>query len=50
MKQVPLTLTMENVGLIYGKDTLSQMDGMLYMEGNMVGARKLGLVYNGSEA
>lgn len=45
-----MTLQMENVGLIYGNDTLSQMGGMLYMDGNKLGANKLGLVFNGSEA
>ncbi len=45
-----IELTMENVGLVFGKDTLSQVDGTIYMDGNVVGARGLKLVYNGSEA
>jgi len=45
-----VSLNMEGVGLVFGKDTLSGVDGSLFMDGNMLGARDLDLVYNGSEA
>ena len=45
-----IELTMERVGLVFGKDTLSQVDGTIYLDGNVVGARGLNLVFNGSEA
>ncbi len=44
-----MKLSMDRVGVVYGKDTLS-LDGTLYMEGNEVGARGLHLVFNGSQA
>lgn len=45
-----VSIHMESVGLIYAEDTLSDMEGTLYMNGNVVGARGLELNWNGSQA
>jgi len=44
-----VTLTMDQVGFVLDEDTIKQVDGTLYMDGNVLGARNLGMVYNGSE-
>jgi len=45
-----VVVSMDDVGLVYGKDTVSELDGTIYMDGNVVGARGLGLTLNGSSA
>ncbi|MCP4310341.1 MAG: hypothetical protein GY790_03680, partial [Bacteroidetes bacterium] len=45
-----VTVSMENAGLIYGKDTLSELYGTVFMDGDLIGARGLGLTWNGSSA
>lgn len=45
-----VNISLENVGMIYDRDTVSELDGTIYMEGNMLGARGLDITLNGSNA
>ncbi len=48
--EASVNLSMEGLGLIFENDTISGMEGTLYMEGSELGARNLKVMYNGSEA
>lgn len=41
-------LSLEKAGLVYESDTLADVNGELYMDGNKVGSRDLNLDYNGN--
>lgn len=45
-----ITAIAEDVGFVFGRDTLSQLSGVLFMERNITGTRDLKLVYNGNQA
>ena len=45
-----VNISLEDVGMIYGSDTVSELDGTIYMDGNVLGARGLGITLNGSSA
>jgi len=45
-----INVSLEDVGAIYGRDTLSEVCGTIFMDGNVLGARGLGLSLNGSNA
>jgi hypothetical protein len=45
-----LTARAEQAGFIIGGDTVSELNGEIYMEGNHTGVRNMNLVFNGNRA
>ncbi|MEN8157212.1 MAG: hypothetical protein ABFS10_09680 [Bacteroidota bacterium] len=45
-----VTAKVENVGFIWNQDTISQVEGELFMVGNVMGVRNMNVVCNGNSA